>query len=49
MLDNNQIKVINGDSKKKSVVVKNIEPISNIQIIRDQSDFGSSESDHVFP
>ena len=45
MLDNNQIKVVNGDSKKKSVVVKNIEPISNIQIIRDQSDFGSSESE----
>ena len=40
----NLIKVINGDSKKKSVGVKNIEPISNIQIIRDASD-SSSDSE----
>jgi len=39
------VKVINGDSKRRSVDVKNIEPINNIQIVRESEDFSFSDSD----
>ena len=45
------IKISNNDSRKKSVNVKNVEPISNIQVIRDgssseeSSDESSSDSE----
>ena len=50
MLSDKQVKVVRGDSRKKMVDVKNIEPINNIQVIREKeepisdSDQESSES-----
>jgi hypothetical protein len=44
MSDN--VKVITNDSRKKNVDLKNIEPITNIKIVRDKSESeGSSVSD----
>ena len=34
MISDKQVKVLRGDSRKKMVDVKNIEPINNIQVIR---------------
>ena len=48
MISDKQVKVIRGDSRKKMVDVKNIEPINNIQVIREKeepiSDSDDSES-----
>lgn len=44
-MEQNNIKVITNDSTKKKVDLKNIEPITNIKIIRDKSDSESSISD----
>ena len=50
MLSDKQVKIVRGDSRKKMVDVKNIEPINNIQVIREKeesisdSDQESSES-----
>ena len=45
MLSDKQVKIFKNDSRKKVVDVKNIEPINNIQIIREKESDLSSESD----
>jgi hypothetical protein len=39
------VKVINGDSKRRTVDVKNIEPINNIKIVRESEDMSFSDSE----
>ena len=45
MLSDKKLKIVKNDSKKKIVDVRNIEPVNNIQIIKDHSDSDISSSD----
>ena len=45
MLSDKQVKIVRGDSRKKTVDVKNIEPINNIQVIREKEDPISDSDD----
>jgi hypothetical protein len=45
MLSDKQVKVLRNDSKKKMVDVKNIEPINNIQVIREKEEPISDSDD----
>jgi len=45
MLSDKQVKVVRNDSRKKMVDVKNIEPINNIQVIREKEEPVSDSDD----
>jgi hypothetical protein len=45
MFTDKHVKVFKNDARKTKVGVKNVEPISNIEVVKDESDSDSISSD----